>query len=105
MSRKLRQLSSLKLSLRLTLAAAAIALSGLIAMLLIVFNLTKEEMSHAETNMVFKTAETSQIKTNVLRGSINQLALGVMIETTGNGNTLKLNNIEFNAHGLAGKNE
>lgn len=99
MSRKLRQLSSLKLSLRLTLAAAAIALSGLIAMLLIVFNLTKEEMSHAETNMVFKTAETSQIKTNVLRGSINQLALGVMIETTGSGNTLKLNNIEFNAHG------
>ena len=99
MVRKLRQNSSLKMGMRLTLVAAAVALSGLVAMLIIVFNITREEISHAESNMTFKTAETMQETTKVLRGSINQCILGVMVETMGSGNALKMNTIEFNANG------
>ena len=100
MARKLRQHSSLKLSLRLTLAAAVIAISGMVAMLIIVFNITKEEVSHAGVlNMTFNTAETMQPTSPVLRGSINQYTLGVMVETMGSGNALKLNSMEFNARG------
>ena len=100
MARKLRQHSSLKLSLRLTLAAAVIAVSGMVAMLIIVFNITKEEVSHAGVlNMTFNTAETMQPTSPVLRGSINQYTLGVMVETMGSGNALKLNSMEFNARG------
>ena len=99
MVRKLRQNSSLRMGMRLTLAAAAVAISGLIAMLIIVFNLSREQISHAETNMTFKTAETMQETNKVLRGSINQCILGVMVETMGGGNALKMNTIEFNANG------
>lgn len=99
MASKLRQHSSIKLNLRLTIAAGVIALSGMVAMLLIVFNITRDEVSKAGTSMSFKTAETIQESLPVLRGSINQYALGVMIETMGSGNTLKVNSIEFNAHG------
>ena len=99
MVRKLRQNSSLRMGMRLTLAAAAVAISGLIAMLIIVFNLSREQISHAETNMTFKAAETMQETNKVLRGSINQCILGVMVETMGSGNALKMNTIEFNANG------
>ncbi len=99
MARRLKQNSSLKTSLRVTLFAAALAVSGLVALLIIVFNLTKEEILQAETNMSFKNAMTIQDTTSVLRGSIKQRIIGVVVETTGKGNALKLSAMEFNANG------
>lgn len=102
MSRRLRQNSSLKTSLRVTLIAAAFAVSGLVALLIVVFNLTKEEVSQAETpNMSFKHATTIQDTVSVLRGSINQRVIGVVVETNGRNNALKVTAMEFNANGTS----
>ncbi|MEP7264194.1 MAG: BNR-repeat neuraminidase N-terminal domain-containing protein [Bacteroidota bacterium] len=101
MSRRLRQNSSLKTSLRITLIAAAFAVSGLVALLIVVFNLTKEQISEAETNMSFKNAVTIQDTLSVLRGSINQRVIGIIVETTGRGNAMKLTGMEFNANGTS----
>jgi hypothetical protein len=101
MTRRLRQNSSLKNSLRITMIAAAFAVSGLVALLIIIFNLTKEEVTQAETSMSFKNAITVQDTASVLRGSINQKIIGVIVETTGRGNALKMSSMEFNANGTS----
>lgn len=103
MSRKksFRQQTALKTTLRLTLIATGASIAGLIVLLIVVFNMMKEEQSHAESSLIFKNADVSQDTTNVLRGSINQRIIGVVVETSGKGSPVKVNSMLFNANGTS----
>lgn len=98
---QIRQKTALKTTLRLTLVAAVSAVSGLVVLLIIVFNLSKEEEGRAASSMTFKQATTIQDTTGILRGSINQKVIGVMIETTGKGTPVRMNSITFTAKGTS----
>ncbi len=101
-SRKnIRQESKLKTSLRLTMVIAMAASAGFVLLLIIVFNLAKEEISHAQNAMIFKTADCVQDTNEVLRGSINQKIIGITIETAGKGSAVKINSMIFNANGTS----
>ena len=75
----IRQQGKLKNSLRLTMIAAATAIAGLIVVLIVIFNLTQDEVGHAMSSMTFKSAEVFQDTTSVLRGSINQKIIGITV--------------------------
>ena len=73
MSKKnIRQDSKIKTSLRLTMSIAMAATVSFVLLLIVVFNLAKQEIIHAQTSMVLKSADCLQDTTDVLRGSINQ---------------------------------
>ncbi len=103
MSRRksIRQQTALKTTLRLTLIAASASIAGLVVLLIVVFNMMKEEEGHAETSLIFKNADVIQDTSNVLRGSINQNVIGVIVETSGKGNSVKVNSLLFNANGTS----
>lgn len=95
----LRQSAKLKTSLRLALIIGTASVTGFVILLLIVFNLTRQEVSKAGSPMMFLNAEVFQDTTAVLRGSMNRQVIGVMIETRGNGLPLKFNSIRFTLNG------
>lgn len=99
--RNIRQESKLKTSLRLTMLIAMAASAGFVLLLIIVFNLAKEEISHAQNAMIFKTADCVQDTNEVLRGSINQKIVGITVETAGKGSAVKINSMIFNANGTS----
>ena len=100
MARKnLRQQTALKTKLRLTFIATTAAISGLVVLLIVVFNLTKKEEGRAATSMTYKQATTFQDTSAVLRGSINQKVIGVVVETSGKGTPIKVNSFTFSANG------
>ena len=99
--KKIRHDSKIKTSLRLTMTIAMAAMAGFIFLLIIVFNLAKEEISHAQSGMIFKEADCMQDTTSVLRGSINQKIMGIRIAVTGKGSPIKINSIIFNAKGTS----
>ncbi len=99
--KSIRQKTAMKTTMRLTIIAAASAAAGLMVLLIVIFNLTKEEEGRAQSPMTFKQAVTVQDTTRVLRGSINQQIIGVVIETTGKGTPLKINSITFSATGTS----
>ena len=103
MSRKnsIRQQTALKTTIRLALIAAGVSIAGLVVLLIVVFNMMKEEQGHAESSLVFKNADVIQDTSNVLRGSINQKIIGVVVETSGKGNPVKVNTMTFNANGTS----
>ncbi|CAN5476797.1 hypothetical protein BH11BAC2_BH11BAC2_05960 [soil metagenome] len=103
MARKnqIRQHTALRTTLRLTLIAATAAVAGLMVLLIVVFNITQDQIGHAQSSMAFKGAEIIQDSSNVLRGSINQRVVGVIVETSGKGNPCKMNAIVFNARGTS----
>ncbi len=102
MARKnLRQQTALKTKLRLTFIATTAAISGLVVLLIVVFNLTKKEEGRAATSMTFKQATTFQDTSGVLRGSINQKVIGVVVETSGKGTPVKVNSFTFSAIGTS----
>lgn len=102
MSKKhIRQDSKIKMSLRLTMGVALFATGAFMFLLILVFNLTRDEISKAQSAMLFKSAECTQDTSEVLRGSINQKVIGVMVETTGKGTMVKINSIVFNAKGTS----
>lgn len=70
-------------------------------LLIVVFNIMKEESGHAQSAMIFKNADVLQDTTNVLRGSINQKIIGVVVETSGKGDPVKVNSMTFNANGTS----
>jgi len=89
----------LRTSAKLALTVAGTTIAGLIILLIIVFNMGKQEASFAEGLMVFESAEVIQDSSAVLRGSINQVILGVEVKTSGNKNPVKLSAITFTANG------
>ncbi len=100
--RNIRQESKLKTSLKLTMAVAIAATAGFVFLLIVVFNLAKEEISHAAQGaMIFKNADCIQDSNEVLRGSINQKIIGVMVETSGKGTPVKINTLFFTAKGTS----
>ncbi len=102
MARKnLRQQSALKTKLRLTFIATTAAISGLVVLLIVVFNITRKEEGRAATSMTFKQATTFQDTTSVLRGSINQKVIGVVVEASGKGTPVKINSFTFSANGTS----
>lgn len=102
MARKnLRQQTALKTKLRLTLIATTTAISGLVVLLIVVFNLTKKEEGRAATSMTYKQSTTVQDTSGVLRGSINQKVIGVVVETSGKGTPVKVNSFTFSATGTS----
>lgn len=99
--KNLKQKTALKTTLRLTLVAAVSAVTGLVVLLIIVFNLTKEEEGRAASSMTFKQATTIQDTSGILRGSINQKVIGVVVETNGKGSPARMNSITFDAKGTS----
>ncbi len=99
--KNLRQKSALKTTVRLTLIAAAAAASGLVILLIVVFNMMKEEEGRAQSSMTFKQANVIQDTTGILRGSINQRVIGIVIETSGKGTPVKVNSMTFSAKGTS----
>ena len=89
----------LRTSAKLALAVAGTTIAGLITMLIIVFNMGKQQTSYADSLMVFESADVLQDTSAVLRGSINQAILGVEIKTSGNKNPVNLTSITFSASG------
>jgi hypothetical protein len=81
--------------------AAAAAIAGLVVVLVVIFNLTQDEVGHAMSSMSFKGAEVFQDTTSVLRGSINQKVIVVTVEATGKGSPVKINSMVFNASGTS----
>jgi hypothetical protein len=82
--------------------ATTAAVSGLVVLLLVVFNLFKEEESRAsQSNMIYKSAEVLQDTSNVLRGARNQKIIGIKLEMAGETNPSKLTAMAFNAMGTS----
>lgn len=100
-SSRLRPVGRVKTATKLALSVAATTLAGLVTVLIIVFNVSKQEISMAESPMVFTTADVMQDTTTVLRGSINRQVLGLVIETSGTGSPIKLSSIAFSANGTS----
>lgn len=99
--RNLRQQTSVKTKLRLTFIAVTTAITGLVVLLIVVFNLTKREEGRAQSSMTYKQATTIQDTATVLRGSINQKVIGVVVETNGKGSPIKVNSFTFSAVGTS----
>jgi hypothetical protein len=97
----LRQRSALRTTLKLTLVAAVVAASGLVVLLIIVFNLAKQEDGKAQTAMTYRSAICIQDTSRLLRGSINQKIIGVVVETSGKGRPVKLGSMTFSARGTS----
>jgi hypothetical protein len=95
----LRPTNRLRTSAKLALAVAGTTLATLVVLLTIFFNISKQESSFAESLMVFESADVLQDTSAVLRGSINEQILGVVVETSGNKNPVKLSTITFGASG------
>jgi hypothetical protein len=102
--RNLRHSNKVRQSLKLTLTFAAASATALILLLVVVFNFSRQESSFAGGTMVFIGANTIQDTTFVYRGSANQEALGLVIQTSGDGSPLKVSSIEFKASCSQGKN-
>ena len=104
MSRKkfLRQAPSVRTSMKMAMVIGASSIAGLVVLLLIVFNLSKQEESkagNAQPQMTFVNAETFQDTSVVLRGSNSKAIIGLVIETTGSASPLKAGIITFNLNG------
>ncbi|MEO5570607.1 MAG: BNR-repeat neuraminidase N-terminal domain-containing protein [Bacteroidia bacterium] len=96
---RIKTSNRLKTSAKLVLGAAGVTLAGIVTLLIIFFNLSKQENSFGESLMVFQSADVVQDTSAVFRGSINQSILGVEIKTSGNKNPVKLVSITFSANG------
>src|SRR6185436_11140495 len=98
-SNYLRPANRLRTSAKLALAVAGTTIAALIVLLIIFFNLSKQENSYGQSLMVFESADVLQDTSSVFRGSINQAVLGVEVKTSGDKNPVKLVSITFSASG------
>lgn len=96
----LMQSPQLRLNLRLAFIIGASSLAGLVALLLVVFNVSKQEYSRAGTStMQFINAEVLQDTVSAWRGSLNNPIICLVVETRGNVNPVKLNSILVSLNG------
>ncbi|HNG84421.1 MAG TPA: hypothetical protein PLX94_07590, partial [Bacteroidia bacterium] len=90
----LSQTPSMRTSLRMAMYIGAASLSGLVVLLLIVFNISKREISKAAySGMQVINAEVFQNTDAVYRGSINNPIIGILIDVKGYKTPVKLNSI------------
>lgn len=99
--KNLRQRTSLKTSMKTAIIAGTAAVSGLVVLLLVVFNMTRETDSKAQSSMNYKRSEVIRDTSTVLRGSINQKIISVMIEASGKGSALKVSSMLFSSEGTS----
>lgn len=103
MSRKKRLLSQsqkMRTSMKMALVVGVASISGLVALLLIVFNVSKREISRASNSpMQFLHAEAFQDTTAAFRGSSNRPVIGVVVETRGNTTPVKITSFTFSMNG------
>lgn len=98
--RRFRQRGGVRTSVKVAFILAGTSVAGLVALLLVVFNLTRDEVSMAGTEpMIFISADVVQDTNMVLRGSCNNMVIGVVIETRGTGNPIKVSSIDFSTKG------
>ncbi len=97
----LSQSQRMRTSMKMAFIIGAGSISGLVVLLLIVFNVSKREVSHAGTaiSMEFVNAEAFQDTSSVFRGSRIRPVIGVLIEMRGNTNPVKVNSLTFNLNG------
>lgn len=96
----LSQTPSMRTNLRMAMYIGAASLSGLVVLLLIVFNISKREISKAAySGMQVINAEVFQNTDAVYRGSINNPIIGILIDVKGYKTTVKLNSITFSLKG------
>ncbi|MFI5220135.1 MAG: BNR-repeat neuraminidase N-terminal domain-containing protein [Bacteroidia bacterium] len=96
-----RPSNRLRVSIRQALQISVALGSGLIIALIVFINFSKHEDVTAQNTMVFESADIIRDTSTVLRGSINQLVLGIELKTTGLGNPVKLSNITFSTNGTS----
>lgn len=101
-NRYTKQSNRLRTSLKITLGLAAVASSCLAFILILVFNFSKQEQSVAGSPMVFMEAITVQDTSMVYQGSMNQQGIGIVVQTTGEGNPLNFTEMEFAANVSSG---
>jgi hypothetical protein len=86
----------------MAMVIGAASLSGLVVLLLIVFNVSKREISKASyPGIQVINAEVFQIADSVLRGSINSPIVGLSVEVKGYTTPVKLNSITFSLKGTS----
>ena len=97
---RIRQQLKQKTSLKMAIVAASASITGLVVLLIVVFNMSQnEEGRAAQSAMTFKTAETFQETSSILRGSSNQKVIKVVVETVGSGKSVKMAAMKFSAKG------
>lgn len=97
---RIRQQLKQKTSLKMAIVAASASITGLVVLLIVVFNMSQNEEGHAaQSAMTFKTAETFQETSSILRGSSNQKVIKVVVETVGSGKSVKMAAMKFSAKG------
>jgi hypothetical protein len=97
---RIRQQLKQKTSLKMAIVAATASITGLVVLLIVVFNMSQNEEGHAaQSAMTFKTAETFQETSSILRGSSNQKVIKVVVETVGSGKAVKMAAMKFSAKG------
>jgi hypothetical protein len=99
--KSVRQETALKTTLRITIIAVAASITGLVVLLILIFNFMKEERGNAAQTMAFRSCTTIQDTSNVLRGAMNQKIIGVVVETAGTGNPAKLTSMQFTSNGTS----
>jgi len=101
-SMKIRQQLKQKTSLKMAIVAASASITGLVVLLIVVFNMSQNEQGHAaQSVMTFKNAETFQETSSILRGSSNQKVIKVVVETVGSGKSVKMASMKFSAKGTS----
>ncbi|HQP01271.1 MAG TPA: BNR-repeat neuraminidase N-terminal domain-containing protein [Bacteroidia bacterium] len=96
----LSQTPSMRTNLRMAMYIGSASLSGLVVLLLIVFNISKREISKAEySGMQVINTEVFQNTDVVYRGSVNNPIIGIMIDVKGYKTAVKLNSITFSLKG------
>ncbi len=97
--RLLSQSQGMRTNLKMALIVGAASVSGLVALLLVVFNVSKQEILRAAGNMEFTNAEVLQDTTSVLRGSTTNPVIAILVETRGSSNSVKLNSFVLSLNG------
>ncbi len=95
----LSQSQGMRTNLKMALVIGAASLSGLVALLLVVFNVSKREVLRAAGAMEFTSAEVIQDTTSVLRGSTTNPVIAILVEAKGASNNVKLNSFLLSFNG------
>ncbi len=96
----LSQAPAVRAKLKVALYVGAASVSGLLVLLLIVFNISKREISKAAFSGIQTiNAEAFQSADSVFRGSTNMPIAGLMVNVMGGNSAVKLNSLTFSLNG------
>jgi len=96
---RLRTRQRQRIVLKQVLVITSVIIVTLSLALVFFINISRQEDTFAGNTMVFESADVFQDTNAVMRGSINQMILGIEINTSGSDRPLKLSSITFQAIG------